>query len=597
MRTSRQVFPRFVDSNVFGRLVVQRKEDMLGSGTYGVVYQAHSAENPNVKKAVKFLNPETVLENEGIPATTLREVNAMKSINCCNVMSLEDVVYKNGPEGFVMIMDLMKGHMGDAIKEMTARYLANRECYATSILADTGKRDFQERLPTVTLPTPYVRQAKIIAWQLLNGAAACHAHGVIHRDIKPANILWSTDNFMKIGDFGLARFQRGERTLNFSVPQQTGEICTLQYRAPEVLLGDQNYGLRVDDWSIGCCIAEMFHLKFDPNRGGLMGTPVFNGTSELSNLLIIFDLCGTPSSDGYLRSTPWWTEDFPQYRRRLREALPLLDDLGYDLVSKLLTLEPCERYSCRQLLDHGWFSDVATEGLLNRYTPWDAAIKNQLARMRSIIDHSHVSPSPYWEVNNSGNNSNRGGKSLSRLQKGRSVQNIKGQDENVAPQSSDHKSAVGTMKPVMSTGNNNGAVVVTGSTSGIGTMVANRAPNKRPREATNNTISSSDGSHGELKRLRSNRQQLISNKSHPYDEANTIQNAFKPSTNSTRGLPSNMIHKRNNITQRIQNKVKQGTLSNNSNVTNNNSTTNASSSTTAALTGVKQNRLIDDYMK
>jgi len=263
-------------------------------------------------------------------------------------------------------------------------------------------------------------------------------------------------------------------------------------------------------------------------------------------------------------------------------------------------LEPCERYSCRQLLDHTWFNDVAAEGLLNRYTPWDAAIKNQLARMRSIIDHSHISPSPYWDVNPPG--VNRGGKSLSRVQKVRSIQNMKGQDENAAPDS-DNK--CGTMKTVISSGINitsGGAGVGGSSSSGAGTMAANRTASKRPREGGNNAgINTTDGSHGELKRLRSNRQPLVSNKSHPYEEPNTIQNAFKPNAASTRGLPSNMIHKRNNISQRIQNKVK-GTSTNNvgANCNNNNTTNVLSASTAGAIAGAgggKHNRLIDDYMK
>lgn len=54
---------------------------------------------------------------------------------------------------------------------------------------------------------------------------------------------------LKIGDFGLARA--------FSVPvrQYTHEVITLWYRAPEILLGAEEYSTPVDVWSAGCIFA------------------------------------------------------------------------------------------------------------------------------------------------------------------------------------------------------------------------------------------------------------------------------------------------------------------------------------------------------
>lgn len=53
---------------------------------------------------------------------------------------------------------------------------------------------------------PYAgNELKKIVYQLLDGLYFCHRHRIVHRDLKPANILMTTDNTLKLADFGLAR--------------------------------------------------------------------------------------------------------------------------------------------------------------------------------------------------------------------------------------------------------------------------------------------------------------------------------------------------------------------------------------------------------
>lgn len=41
----------------------------------------------------------------------------------------------------------------------------------------------------------------------------------------------------------------------------TDYVCTRWYRAPELLMGSNNYTTSVDMWSVGCIFAEMLQRK------------------------------------------------------------------------------------------------------------------------------------------------------------------------------------------------------------------------------------------------------------------------------------------------------------------------------------------------
>ena len=76
-----------------------------------------------------------------------------------------------------------------------------------------------------------------------------HANKVVHRDLKPENVLIKENGYIKLADFGLAKFLKPN--------QLTKSFCgTAEYLAPEIL--EMNgHGFCVDWWTFGILIYEM----------------------------------------------------------------------------------------------------------------------------------------------------------------------------------------------------------------------------------------------------------------------------------------------------------------------------------------------------
>ncbi|KAF2076955.1 hypothetical protein CYY_001731 [Polysphondylium violaceum] len=101
-----------------------------------------------------------------------------------------------------------------------------------------------------------IEQNQLIEWllQLCYGVQALHKQHLIHRDLKSENIFISSNNSLKIGDFGLAYKTTGQSG------NAKGVVGTYLYSAPEVLEG-KAYDKSADIFSLGCIFYEMITLK------------------------------------------------------------------------------------------------------------------------------------------------------------------------------------------------------------------------------------------------------------------------------------------------------------------------------------------------
>eukprot|EP00736_Rhodelphis_marinus_P006601 Rmarinus@m.19088 len=198
---------------------------------------------------------------------------------------------------------------------------------------------------------------------------------VVHCDLKPENILLvdKTRATLRVIDFGSSCFAT-EPVFTY--------IQSRFYRSPEVLLGCP-YDTRIDMWSLGCILVELH-----------TGEPLFNGRTEVDQLYKIMAVLGWPPPrmlvDGkrvsrFFSPDPenagkWLsraTEPVP--KRSLEEIITkpparessssrTVSECEYlrfvDVVTRMLAIDPAERITPAEAMEHSFFRSVQDVGTL-----------------------------------------------------------------------------------------------------------------------------------------------------------------------------------------------------------------------------------------
>ncbi len=146
-------------------------------------------------------------------------------------------------------------------------------------------RSLQDRIGAALPADDVVRYGT----QIASALAHAHEHGVVHRDLKPSNVLLTSDDQVKVLDFGVARWveqESGDRATTMTVAEEGAAVGTLPYMSPEALAG-RKADARSDLWSLGVMLHEM-----------LSGERPFQGTSRFDLAAAILHEPPTPLPAG-----------------------------------------------------------------------------------------------------------------------------------------------------------------------------------------------------------------------------------------------------------------------------------------------------------
>ena len=195
--------------------------EQVGKGGMGVVFRARD-ERLARDVAVKVLPPGT-FPDENARKRFLREARVLAKLNHPNV---------------AMAFDFGQQHGID--------YLVTE--YVPGITLDA-------KLAKGPLPQKKILELGI---QLAKGLAVAHREQIIHRDLKPGNLRLTSDEELKILDFGLARWREPASDMAETLSLETRDMMagTLPYMAPEQIRCEE-LDARTDVWGAGAVLYEM----------------------------------------------------------------------------------------------------------------------------------------------------------------------------------------------------------------------------------------------------------------------------------------------------------------------------------------------------
>lgn len=289
-----------------------KQVSVIGQGGFGSVYLIRSKAEPSSLYALKKL----VREGSADSSRLETELKALKKASHPNIVFLHD-----------------------ATSTVDGMYLAMDYCSGGCLF---------DRMLNVELSEP---DCSLIVKQILSAIAHLHGIGIVHRDIKLENVLLVSEESntdIKLSDFGIARIlsdaERGlfdgenaedridirkGRTNKMPRVCITSYVGTVSYMAPE-MFSTSPYDQSVDLWATGVLVYML--LSFMSPFGNEENEASLH-PSQIKRIL----------TGEYDFTHPVWRQYSPASQL---------------FISRLLVVEPYERYSANEALQHPWIRDL-----------------------------------------------------------------------------------------------------------------------------------------------------------------------------------------------------------------------------------------------
>src|SRR5271168_534575 len=233
--------PLRMTGQVIGHYRVLEK---IGAGAMGEVFRARD-ERLGRDVAIKLIRPASSGNPDHLRRFEL-EARAAAALNHPNIVAIYDVGFSDGTP--YIVCELLEGK--------------------------TLRKHLAEGALAVPLAIDY-------SLQIVQGLIAAHDHRIVHRDLKPENLFVTSDERVKILDFGVAKLQPSPEDSDRSVEELTtvtksgAVIGTVAYMSPEQLRG-KAVDHRSDIFSIGAILYEM-----------LTGRRAFRGETEVDTITAV----------------------------------------------------------------------------------------------------------------------------------------------------------------------------------------------------------------------------------------------------------------------------------------------------------------------
>uniref|UniRef100_A0A8C4I2D5 Activated CDC42 kinase 1 n=1 Tax=Dicentrarchus labrax TaxID=13489 RepID=A0A8C4I2D5_DICLA len=260
--------------------------ERLGDGTFGVVRRGEWT-GPNggvLSVAVKCLKA-SVLDSDGLD-DFIREVNAMHSLSHQNLIRLYGIVLTQPMKMVVELAPL--GSLLDRLRKRQGHILISSLCnYAVQVACGMA----------------YLEQKRFL-----------------HRDLAARNVLLSTNDTVKIGDFGL---MRALPTHTDQYIMEEGHKIPFPWCAPESLKS-RTFSHASDTWMFGVTLWEMFTHGQEPWLG-LNGSQILHKVDVEAERLCKPDDCPQDIYNVMLQCWSPKPEDRPTFvalRDFLLETMP-----------------------------------------------------------------------------------------------------------------------------------------------------------------------------------------------------------------------------------------------------------------------------------